>query len=424
MPPDTTVLGIDLGTSGVRVAVLSVEGELVHSEATPYPGEFTDPLAWRQACSDLIQAIPRHRRAGLAAIAVDGTSGTLLACRRDGTPLGPALSYQQSCPEQVETLRRLIAPEHPAGSASGSLARALRLLDSHHDTHLLLRHQADWITGWLLQHWRFGEEGNNLRLGWDLQRGSWPATFHDQAWAEALPEIEASGSVLGPIAPPIARALGFPESVQVVAGTTDANAAVLTANPGVDEGITVLGSTIVLKRFVDAPLNAPGVTNHRVGGRWLCGGASNAGGAVLQALFGAIDLAALSRQIDPNQTSGLEFRPLPGRGERFPVDDPTLEPVLTPRPVSDALYLHGLLEGLTRIEAQGWQRLGQLGAPEPRRLITLGGGARNPQWRRIRERMLGRPILTCHAPPAAGVARLALQALKPGANRAGSGAES
>lgn len=149
-----------------------------------------------------------------------------------------------------------------------------------------------------------------------------------------------------------------------------------------------------------------------MGGRWLCGGASNAGAAVLQQLFPDIDLAELSRQIDPDQNSGLQLRPLPRCGERFPVDDPQLEPILTPRPVSDALYLHGLLEGLTQIEQAGWQRLTSLGADSPKKIVTLGGGARNPQWRRLRERQLGVPIRSCNTPPAAGVARLALQAVQ------------
>ena len=197
----------------------------------------------------------------------------------------------------------------------------------------------------------------------------------------------------------------------VVAGTTDANAAVLTANAGPDDGITVLGSTIVLKRFVEVPLVGAGITNHRVGGRWLSGGASNAGGAVLRELFTDDELEELSRQINPELDSGLMLRPLPGPGERFPVDEPNLEPVLEPRPVSDSLYLHGLLEGLARIEAQGWQRLKALGAPPPSRIVSLGGGARNRQWRRLRERILGLPVITCTSPPAAGVARLALQAI-------------
>ena len=93
------------------------------------------------------------------------------------------------------------------------------------------------------------------------------------------------------------------------------------------------------------------------------------------------------------------------------MDDPDLQPVMEPRPVSDALYLHGLLEGLAEIEAKGWARLTELGADPPTRVVSLGGGARNPQWRRIRERRIGLPVVSCSTPPAAGVARLALQAV-------------
>ena len=52
--------------------------------------------------------------------------------------------------------------------------------------------------------------------------------------------------------------------------------------------------------------------------------------------------------------------------------------------------------------------------PQHLRVISLGGGARNPPWRRLRERRLGCPVLSCTMPPAAGVARLALQALNEG----------
>ena len=114
----------------------------------------------------------------------------------------------------------------------------------------------------------------------------------------------------------------------------------------------------------------------------------------------------------PRRPSGLDLRPLPRPGERFPVDDPSLEPVLEPRPVSDALYLQGLLEGLAAIEAQGWQRLQALGAPPIRRVLSLGGGARNPQWRAIRQRLLGLPVLNRpQASAARGMARLALSAI-------------
>ena len=412
MSQDPLVLGIDLGTSGVRIAVIDSNCALLQSESAPYQIGLVNPFDWRDRCCALIGRLKPDYRHRLKAIAVDGTSGTLLACDQQGLPLAEALPYSLACPHVLDQLRDLSPQDGPASSSSGSLARALHLVEQH-QAPLLLRHQADWISGWLLDDWSYGEEGNNLRLGWDLNKQSWPDSFISQPWWDALPEIRASGSVLGALSPQRAKDLDLPEDLLVVAGTTDSNAAVLTADAEDDEGITVLGSTLVLKQFTDQPLAPwPGTSNHRVGGRWLCGGASNAGAAVLKQLFPDIDLAELSRQIDPDLSSGLQLRPLPRCGERFPVDDPQLEPILTPRPVSDSLYLHGLLEGLTTIEQAGWQRLTSLGADPPKKIVTLGGGARNPQWRRLRERQLCVPIRSCNTPPAAGVARLALQAVK------------
>jgi sugar (pentulose or hexulose) kinase len=194
----------------------------------------------------------------------------------------------------------------------------------------------------------------------------------------------------------------------VVTGTTDANACVLAARPGPGDGISVLGTTLVLKQFVPAPLIGSGISNHRVGGRWLVGGASNAGAGILRQFFEDREIAQLSRQIDPDRPTGLRLRPLLGQGERFPEDDPLLMPVLEPRPSSDALYLQALLEGVTAIESRGWMRLRELGAPPVGRIITLGGGARNPIWRTLRERALGVPVVNRpNLTAAIGMAQLA-----------------
>ena len=81
-------LGIDLGTSGVRVAVLDVQGALQHSDSTSYERGLSHAEDWRTACQQLIRAIPDNLKRQVKAMAVDGTSGTLLACHSDGTPLG------------------------------------------------------------------------------------------------------------------------------------------------------------------------------------------------------------------------------------------------------------------------------------------------------------------------------------------------
>jgi len=408
-------LGIDLGTSGLRLALMDPSGTLLAERSANYPRCFEDPQGWREGVVSLCAELPQELRDRVAAVAVDGTSGTVLACAANGDPRGQALPYFLACPEQASAAAVLAgSASAPAASASGSLARVLRLLEGSGSSSLLMRHQADWLSGWLLGDWRFGEEGNNLRLGWDLGRQCWQGAIAEQSWSAALPEVVRSGAVLGPLSQNARSALGLPAPCQVVAGSTDANAAVLAADPQPGDGVTVLGTTLVLKQFAAQPLAGPGISCHRVAGRWLVGGASNAGAGVLRQFFSDALLVELSRQIDPRSSSGLALRPLPRPGERFPVDDPTLKPILEPRPISDALYLQGLLEGLARIEAQGWAALQRLGAEPVQRVISLGGGARNPQWRLIRQRILGVPVLNrpqCSA--ASGMARLALSAVCP-----------
>lgn len=410
-------LGVDFGTSGVRLAVNNPAGDTLIECSGPYPGPFEHPEAWKNGFLGLLLQLPPELKDQLGALALAGTSGTLLLCGTDGAllegSLGLALPYHQACEEQLADVRRLIGTTaHPASQASGSLARALRLLERSRlftDTsNLLLRHQADWLMGWLLGNWRWGEEANNLRLGWDPVSQQWLGSLGSAPWAPSLPEIVPGGTMLGPVAPEVATALGLPEDCQVVAGTTDANASVLAADPSPEDGITVLGSTLVVKQVVPHPIQAEGLSCHRVNGRWLVGGASNTGAAILTRYFSPALIEELSRQMEGTTPSGLQLRPLLGRGERFPVDDPQLEPILAPRPVSDALFLQALLEGITAIELQGWQRLGDLGAPPIQRILTLGGGARNPHWRKLRERVLKRPVLNRPTLSAAlGMARLA-----------------
>ena len=405
------LLGVDLGTSGMRLVLVDDRGGLQYQGSSDYPGAFVEATAWQQGLVRLCQAVPRHLREAVAGLAVAGTSGTIVAVDRRNVPLGPALAYNAVQPRWARRCGELAAPDHPAASASSTLARALTLLERYPAARGL-RHQAEWLAGWLLGNWRWGDAHNSLKLGWDPLLGGWSGSIAQQPWSSLLPQVVTPGTVLGTVQPRVAATLGLPPTVRVVAGTTDGNAAVLAVNPQPGDGVTVLGTTLVLKQLCPAPLHGPGLYNHPLAEQWLAGGASNSGGGVLRRYFSDSTLASLSRQIDPRQPSGLRYRPLPGIGERFPVDDPALAPLVEPRPVSDALFLQGLLEGIATIEAQGWQQLAACGAPRLQRVITVGGGARNPVWRRIRQAAVGCPVLNRPSVPlACGAARLARSAL-------------
>lgn len=89
-----------------------------------------------------------------------------------------------------------------------------------------------------------------------------------------------------------------------------------------------MGSTLAIKllsttRIEDARY---GVYSHRLDDKWLVGGASNTGGAVLMEIFTDEQLEKLSEHINPMEASPLDYYPLKSVGERFPVADPKMEP--------------------------------------------------------------------------------------------------
>ena len=130
---------------------------------------------------------------------------------------------------------------------------------------------------------------------------------------------------------------------------------------------------------------------------------------MLVSFFSTDALNELSARIDPEQPSGLDYYPLIKPGERFPVNDPALPPRLDPRPEDDAVFLHGMLEGIARIEARAYAELHSLGSPMPKRIFTAGGGAKNPAWSAIRAKMLPAPLVSSdEAEASIGVARLCL----------------
>jgi len=414
-------VGIDLGTSGLRLVVLDTTGACVLQLRRRWPdGGERVPEAWLKAVRSLLRVAVQRIPHEPVALAVDGTSGSLLLIDSAGTPRTPALMYDDA--RAVHEAARLdaIAPRDTAAHGATASAAKLLWLRAQGNVTGAARalHQAEWITGHLCGDFRHGDENNALKLGYDPTIGEWPAWWRDELGADAalLPEVVPTGTPLGRIARAWARDVGLHPHSQVVAGTTDSIAGFLAT--GVNDthtGVTSLGSTLVVKQLCDRPLFEPetGVYSHRVLGRWLVGGASNSGGAVLARHFQPEVLKRLSAELDPGADSGLDFYPLVAPGERFPVHDPLYPPRLAPRPPDDALFLHGMLEGMARIEATGYRRLAALGARPIDRIVTVGGGAHNAAWTSIRSRLNGVPIdVAPHDEAAWGAALLAMHGLR------------
>ena len=408
-------LGIDIGTSGIRIAATdSANGLRAMSQAAmPAPLQEggrarQDPAIWWDA---LTQAFKGLDLSGLhvRAIAIDGTSGTILPVDAAGNPLALASMYNDVCGKEDLARITAVAPRETAALGGTSpLARAMELKGSAHR----VIHQADWIMGRLSGRFDVTDENNALKSGYDPVARHWPSWIGEAGFDKSLfPHVVPAGTRIGTITAEAAALFGLPQDTAIVAGTTDGCAAFLASGAAdAGDGVTSLGTTLTLKLLSAKPVFAPdfGIYSHRIGEQWLAGGASNTGGAAIGAYFSKDDIAHLTPLLEPDHPTGLDYYPLPKPGERFPVNDPAFAPRLEPRPSDDRVFFQGMLESIARIEAEAYAKLAALGASPLISIRTAGGGAANAAWTKMRLRALGvpeKPSLSEHA--AVGTARLA-----------------
>lgn len=417
-------LGLDFGTSGARAAVIDLQGQVVGQVRCAYPAvdQSLQADSWRQTLLALLERIPLEQRQQLRAIALDGTSSTVMLCDRQGRCLVPPLLYNDdSGRTQLPRLQQIAPPQHPVISATSSLAKLLwwqkTLPPQVWSSARYLLHQADWLAFWLHGQLGLSDYHNALKLGYDAAALTYPSWLQALEIAALLPQVRVPGSAIAPLLPELCDRFGMSPTCQVCAGTTDSIAAFLASGASrCGDAVTSLGSTLVLKLLSQHRVDDSyyGVYSHRLGDLWLVGGASNTGGAVLRHFFSDQELKTLSEQIEPARASLLDYYPLLQPGERFPINDPLLPPRLTPQPSDRVAFLHGLLEGIARIERQGYCQLEALGASPIQRLYSAGGGAQNSSWTAIRQRVMQQPILAArHLEAAVGAARLAAASLAP-----------
>ena len=234
---DGIFLGIDFGTSGCRAVAIHAGGELLAQAETPFGADAAaDPAQWWQALTrvlkDLLVAVDCEK---VRALAVDGTSATLLLCDTQGRPLTPALLYNDARALAQAARIAARAPQQAAvhgptsslakllwfqdnGLADGIEARAARPGRrgcglARQAAHAL--HQTDWIAGRLTGAYGHSDYHNCLKLGYDAERLAWPAWLADLGVNTALlPQVHAPGESLGPLHPGVAALLGLPPETQ------------------------------------------------------------------------------------------------------------------------------------------------------------------------------------------------------------------
>lgn len=421
----TLALGIDVGTSGVRTAVLDETGSLISTMRANHlvqnPDRIDANLWWEAVKTCLesqVNALENlsYDPSSITRVAVDGTSGSMVLTDAHLRPVSRALMYNSKDFDAEADLISRHAPErHITQGTNSALARAICLVSETDGNAIYLLHQADFITAKLTGQGGLSDHNNALKTGYDPATDSWPDWFGAVINPKILPKVLAVGTPIAELDDAVANDINLKANPLICAGTTDSVAAFLAAAPlEMGVAVTSLGSTMAVKMLCRHRIDDQeiGLYSHKLGEAWLVGGASNTGGATLLEHFTIQEIADLSEQIDLSTSSGLDFYPLVRPGERFPINDPNLQPCMTPRPENDVIFLQALFEGISNIEAKCYAKIEDHTGEYPEKIFTAGGGSHNHVWSAIRAKALRcKPLQAEHSEAAIGAARVSRMAM-------------
>jgi sugar (pentulose or hexulose) kinase len=425
---DDVWIGIDLGTQSVRVLAVRDDGVPVGAGSRPLTGRRDgvrheqDPEHWWQSvggsCRDALRDVDP---AAVRGVAVTSTSGTVLLADPSGTPLTPALMYDDGrAADRVPLINEIGAKTwtelgYQRVQPAWALPKVLWLLDQHVGGEVRLQHQNDFVNHRLVGHEVAADLSSALKTGAHLIQEDWPHEVFEALAIpeELLPPLVRSGTPLGTVCAQAAAETGLPAGTLVLAGSTDGCAAQLGAGPlRVGDWNSVLGTTLVVKGVTRDLVRDPSGTvySHRApDGSWLPGGASSTGAGVISREFPDDDLDVLDHLAVDHLPCDQIAYPLVSAGERFPFAAPEARGFTIGEAGSPAEHFAALLQGVALVERLCFDHLDLLGAPVDGGTLTLTGGAsRSRQWCQLRADVLGRPVtLPENAEPALGMAVLA-----------------
>lgn len=409
-------LGIDLGTSSVKVLLLRPDGTVAGQGAAGYPVEHphpgwseTDPGAWWAA----VVAAAGQARVGVpgtavAAIGLSGQMHGLVATTAAGHPVRPALLWSdaragsqaaayRSLPQSA--LTRLANPVFP-GMAGPMLTWLADEEPEHYRRARWMLSPKDWLRLRLTGLVAAEPSDASATLLYDIPGDGWNLDVADRLGLDSdklAPLLPGAGAPAGTLAPGPAAELGLPAGIPVAAGAGDTAAAALGSGlirPG-DTQLSV-GTGVQIVSLTDRlPLRLPAApvthlyrtaTDHG----WYRMAAVLNGGATLdwvRRLFGADWPELYGAAEQPGRQDDPLFLPHL-YGERSPFVDPGLRAswaYLEPRHDRRTL-LRSALEGVALTTAAAWRALppGPGPGPVPIRSVRLaGGGTAAPAWRQM-----------------------------------------
>lgn len=408
------VIGLDLGTGGVRVIAVDLQGQIVAQTTcsypllTPQPG-WTEqhPADWvsasLEALSVVAQQLGQHRAIGLG---LSGQMHGMVPLDADGQVIRPAILWNdQRTGQAVIELEKRIPPQeliqrtgNPAITGF-QLPKLLWLRTAEPQAFARLQQillPKDYL-GYVLTGEAITEPSDASGIGClNLADRQWDKTILDalNVSAHLFPQVIESTAIAGHLKPDIAAQVGLPAGLPVIAGGGDNAAAAIglgISASNLHRGSLSIGTSGVIFAPCDRPIPDPEGRVHLFchvdGGYHLLGVTLAAGGSLrwyretLATQMAYPELMELADR-SPVGARGILFLPHLS-GERSPHLDPDTRGAWVNLSLAhtQADLVRAVLEGV------GFSLRAALDVIHTitpvQQLLTTGGGTRSETWLRI-----------------------------------------
>ncbi len=415
-------IGIDLGTSAVKLLLVDDEGAIRRTVSREYPLAFPhpgwseqEPADWWNGCLDgLRELLDGFDAKEVAGIGVGGQMHGLVVLDAQDAVIRPAILWNDGrTGEETDWLNTVIGRERLSeytaniAFAGFTAPKILWMRNKEPENYARIAkimlpkdYINDMLTG--VHACDYSDASGMLLL--DVKDKRWsPEMLEICGVTEAqMPRLFESYEVIGTLRPEIAAALGLPPDVRVVAGAGD-NAAAAVGTGTVGEGgcNISLGTSgtifISSKKFGVDPNNALHAFAHADGGWHLMGcmlSAASCNKWLCEDILHTADYGAEQADIRPEALGSNHVFFLPYlMGERSPINDVNARGAFVGMTMdtSRADMVQAVLEGVAFAIRDSFEVARSLGLDIPRSKLC-GGGSKSPLWRTIFANVLGIPL--------------------------------
>ncbi|MFT9494139.1 FGGY-family carbohydrate kinase [Anaerosolibacter sp.] len=415
------VLGIDVGTQGVRGVVVDQRGKILTSSSVPFAYmnisieegyKEQDAETWWEATRDVVASIVRGMNhigvspEEIQAIAVDGTSGTIVALDSDHHALCRGIMYNDNRAveeaEQVQSEGSVLAEKLGYKfNSSFALPKILWMKRQGRELYekaCYIIHQSDYIVGRLTGRYDVSDYSNALKSGYDLLERKWPGFIENGLGIDIqkLPHIVAPGTYIANVSETAAKNTGLSTTTAVMAGSTDGYASAIASGailPG--DFSTSIGTTLTIKGVVKEIIkDCQGriYCHLHPDGYWMPGGASNTGGRCLNHYFPEKRFDDYNQLVEKLLPTNAIMYPLIGKGERFPFLCGDANAFILGKYSGDIELYGALIEGVAYTERLAYETLQELGCQVNDHIYVTGGAVRSKVWSQARANILNKVL--------------------------------